>query len=98
MQIKVNFRNMKPSNALRDYALKRTAKISKLLIKPESGEVLLEEVKELHIAKLTLHANGEIFTGKHEDEDMYAAIDLVSDKVERQARRYKEKLTNHRPR
>lgn len=98
MQVQVVFRHTKPSDALQEYALKRLSKLDKLLIKPEDGQVTLTAEKDEHIAMVQLRANGETFTAKHAAADMYEAIDLVVDKVERQARRYKDKLVEHRSR
>jgi putative sigma-54 modulation protein len=96
MQVNVHFRNTKATDALRDYALRRLSKVDKLLIKPEDAQVTLAVEKQLHIATVQVRSNGEVMTAREEAEDLYAAIDLVVDKVERQARRYKEKLQRHR--
>ena len=96
MQISVSFRNTQPSNALREYVIKKIGKVNKLLVKPEEAQVTLAVDKRDHIAQVNLRSNGEMLTASETAEDLYAAIDLVVDKVERQARRYKEKLTSHR--
>ena len=50
-----------------------------------------------HIADvmITLH-NGIVIKGEETTEDMYSSIDLVMAKIERQVRRYKEKIRNHK--
>ena len=45
---------------------------------------------------ITLH-NGFVIKGEEKTEDMYSSIDLVMAKIERQVRRYKEKLRDKRP-
>jgi putative sigma-54 modulation protein len=51
-----------------------------------------------HVAdvQITLH-NGIVIKGVESTEDMYSSIDLVMAKIERQVRRYKERIRNHKP-
>lgn len=50
-----------------------------------------------HKAEVTVHANGTIIRAQEGSENLYASIDLVSDKIARQLRKYKEKISNHKP-
>lgn len=49
-------------------------------------------INNSHIAEVTVHANGTVIRAQEGSEDLYASIDLVSDKIARQLRKYKEKL------
>ncbi|WP_267383575.1 ribosome hibernation-promoting factor, HPF/YfiA family [Cyanobacterium sp. uoEpiScrs1] len=50
-----------------------------------------------HKAEVTVYANGTVIRAQEGSENLYASIDLVSDKIARQLRRYKEKLNNKKP-
>ena len=54
--------------------------------------------KQLHKAEATVHVAGNTLHAQSEHADMYAAIDLMLDKLDRQVKRHKEKLTDHHPR
>ncbi|MGB5596941.1 MAG: ribosome-associated translation inhibitor RaiA [Crocosphaera sp.] len=50
-----------------------------------------------HRAEVTVYANGTVIRAQEGSENLYASIDLVSDKIARQLRKYKEKLNDHKP-
>jgi putative sigma-54 modulation protein len=50
-----------------------------------------------HKAEVTVYANGTVIRAQEGSENLYASIDLVSDKIARQLRKYKEKLNSHKP-
>ncbi|WP_009543050.1 ribosome hibernation-promoting factor, HPF/YfiA family [Crocosphaera subtropica] len=50
-----------------------------------------------HKAEVTVYANGTVIRAQEGSENLYASIDLVSDKIARQLRKYKEKINNHKP-
>lgn len=97
MRIEVTFRHLAASAALRSYANEKVGRVRKLLNRPVSAQVTLSLDGFRNIAEVSVRGVGSPITASaHSEEDMYAAIDLVVDKVERQARRYKEKLIDHR--
>ncbi len=96
MNIQVTFRHMETTEALKDYAIEKVSKIKKYLDAPVEVHVVLSVEKFRHIAEVTFTINGYVVKGQEETDDMYAAIDMVMDKIERQVRRYKEKLKNKR--
>lgn len=97
MKVTVTFRHLDPTPALKSYAIEKTAHVEKLLIKPEQAHWILGVEKKRHIAELNVVANGINIIGKEEAEDLYAAIDLVINKVSAQARKAKGKLKSHKP-
>ncbi|MDF1534940.1 MAG: ribosome-associated translation inhibitor RaiA [bacterium] len=95
MQIEVSFKQMEQSEPLREYITDKLEKVLKTLSEPISAQSVLQVEKYRHIAKVTIHANGIIIKGKEETNDMYSSIDLVLDKLDRQVRKYKEKISRH---
>ena len=49
-----------------------------------------------HIAEAAIKSNGLLIQASEETEEMYSAIDLLIEKIERRVRRYKEKLVDHK--
>ena len=57
--------------------------------------VVLSVEKLRHKAEATLHINGGNVFADAVEEDMYAAIDALTDKLDRQVKKHKEKMTDH---
>ena len=95
MQVLVTFRNMEPTDALKDYATAKLLKIKKYIDEPIKAEVVLKIEKFRHSAEVTLNVNRSVLFSVVETEDMYSAIDGVIDKLEQQARKHKTKLKKH---
>jgi putative sigma-54 modulation protein len=86
---------MEQSDALRVYVTEKLEKVLKPLMEPINAQTVLHVEKYRHIAKVTVHANGIIIKGKEETNDMYSSIDLVLDKLDRQVKKYREKIVRH---
>ena len=96
MNINVTFRHMETTEALKQYAIDKVSKIKKYIDAPIEVHVVLSVEKFRHIAEVSFTINGFVVKGQEETEDMYAAIDMVMDKIERQVRRYKDRLKSKR--
>jgi putative sigma-54 modulation protein len=97
MQLSVTFRHMDSTDALKDYAKDKVERIRKYFPDPISAHVTLSTERGYQHAAdvlIQLH-NGLTIKGHEATEDMYSSIDLVMAKIERQVRRYKEKLRSH---
>jgi putative sigma-54 modulation protein len=89
---------MEVSEPLRAYAEEKVARVKKYIEEPIEAQVVFSVEKKIrHSAEVTLVARGITIKGSEETNDMYAAIDAVVDKIERQLKRYKEKLKDHKP-
>src|SRR4026209_235475 len=86
MNISITFRQMDATDAVKGYATEKVAKLQKFLRQPLHGEVRLSCQKTLHMAEVDLHSGGQHYHAHETSEDMYASIDLVVDKLERQIR------------
>jgi len=92
MQISVTFRQLEPSEALKNYVSERLLKFKRYLDGPVEAHVVLGLEKFRHLADVTIDSNGRIIKGREENVDMYAAIDLVMDKIDQQLKKVREKL------
>jgi putative sigma-54 modulation protein len=98
MQLSVTFRHMDSTDALRDYAREKVDRIRKYFPDPIKAHVVLvcdRGYNHTADVMITLH-NGLVIKGVETTEDMYSSIDLVMAKIERQVRRYKEKIRSHK--
>ena len=92
MQLAVTFRHMEPSDALKSYAHDKISRIEKYLDSVLEANVVLSVEKFRHIADVTILSDGLKINGQEQTEDMYSAIDMVVDKIERQVKRYRQKI------
>lgn len=98
MQVNITFRNMFATDALRNHTQEKLEKVvSKYLDKVTEAHVTLSLERYLQQAEINLHAGQFHIRAKEKSEDMYASIDLAVDKLERQLKKYKDRLKNHRP-
>lgn len=97
MQVTVIGRNIEATDALKQYATEKFSRLDKYLPKTVQVVITLSVVKKVHhIAEAVIKSNGLLIQASEETEEMYAAIDLLVEKIERRVRRYKEKLVDHK--
>jgi putative sigma-54 modulation protein len=97
MQITTTFRHMEPSDALKSYAEEKLERVKKYIDEPIVVQVFLTVEKIRHAAEVTINAKGITIKAAEESNDMYASLDAVVDKIERQLRRFKERIKAHKP-
>lgn len=97
MQITTTFRHMEQSEALKSYAEEKLERVKKYIDEPIVVQVFLTVEKIRHMAEVTINAKGITIKAAEETNDMYASLDAVSDKIERQLRRFKERIKAHKP-
>jgi putative sigma-54 modulation protein len=88
---------MDPSDALKKYVEEKLDRVKKYIEEPVIAQSYLTVEKIRHIVEITLTAKGITIKASEATNDMYASIDAVIDKIERQLRRYKERLKGHKP-
>ncbi len=97
MQITVIGRHMDVTDALKQYAVDKFGKLDKYLPKNIQVTVTLSVVKKVHhIAEAMLKTDGLLVQAHEETEEMYSSIDLLTEKLEKRIRKYKEKLVDHK--
>ncbi|MEN9580596.1 MAG: hypothetical protein RJA70_3605 [Pseudomonadota bacterium] len=84
MNISITFRHLEATEALKAYASEKLSKLQKFLRQPMTVRVTLSHEKHEMIAEVQLSSGSEHVEAKETSDDMYAAIDKVLDKLERQ--------------
>jgi putative sigma-54 modulation protein len=97
MQVTVIGRHIEVTDPLRKYATEKFSRLEKYLPPGVQVVVTLAVVKKVHhFAEAVIKSNGLLIQASEETEEMYSAIDLLIEKIERRARKYKEKLVDHK--
>ena len=92
MRITVKGKNLQVTNALRQQAEKKLGKLDRYLGTDTISVVTFSVERDRHVVEVTIHLNGYILRGEEATDDMYASIDLVVEKLEKQIEKYKTKL------
>ncbi len=96
MQTSVTFKNLDPSDRLKSYVSEKLNRFDKYLLNPAEASVVLAVEKFRHIAEINIIGDRMSINGKEETEDMYSAIDIVLDKLEKQIKKSKQKVRERR--
>ena len=96
MQVSVTFKNLDPSEPLKSYVGEKLNRFDKYLNNPAEANVVLSVEKFRHIAEINIMGDRLSINGREETNDMYSAIDMVLDKLEKQIKRSKEKIRDRR--
>jgi putative sigma-54 modulation protein len=96
MQTSVTFKNLDSSEHLKKYVSDKLDRFDRLLDNPAEANVVLRVEKFRHIAEINIMGDRMTINGKEETEDMYSAIDIVLDKLEKQIKKGKEKTRERR--
>ncbi|NIR58406.1 MAG: ribosome-associated translation inhibitor RaiA [Gammaproteobacteria bacterium] len=94
MHVDITGHQIEVTDALKSYVEEKMARIERYTDDVTTAHVILSVEKLRHIAEANVHVKGEDLHAEAEENDLYAAIDALSEKLERQARRHKEKLTD----
>jgi len=100
MQVTVTGRNIEVTSALKDYLSDKLQRAQKHFEHDFDCKALLSVSKNPSVARsqtaeITINLHGQIIRGEESTENMYASIDLVADKVERQLRKYKTRYLDN---
>ncbi len=97
MQVTVIGRHIEVTEALKQYATEKFSRLDKYLPDTVPVVVTLSVVKKVHhAAEAVIKSNGLLIQASEETAEMYSAIDLLIEKIERRVKRYKEKLVDHK--
>ena len=96
MQTSVTFKNLDSSEHLKSYVTEKLNRFDKYLDNPAEANVVLSVEKFRHIAEINIAGDRLKINGKEETNDMYSAIDMVLDKLEKQIKKNKQKIRERR--
>lgn len=86
------------TDALRQYAENKLGRLERHFDNVTDIHCILTVEKLRHKAEATVQVSGGKLYADAVEEDMYAAIDALADKLDRQVKKYKEKITDHHAR
>ncbi len=102
MKIQVKGRHVAVTEPLRDYAEEKLAKLHRVLSERHIDEVTRVELElivekghtsaDSQVAEATVFTRGPVMRARESSPDMYASIDLVTEKLQRQAKKYHDKV------
>ena len=96
MQTSVTFKNLDPSEPLKSYVTEKLDRFDRLLDNPAEANVVLSVEKFRHIAEISITGDRLNINGREEINDMYSAIDMTLDKLEKQIKKSKQKIRERR--
>ncbi|ROH85828.1 ribosome-associated translation inhibitor RaiA [Pseudomethylobacillus aquaticus] len=95
MNLQLTGHHLEVTPALRDYVQSKLTRISNHFDHVIDVKITLSVEKLLQTAEATLHVPGNDLHVACSDENMYSAIDLLADKLDRQVLKHKEKVADH---
>jgi len=95
MQVDITGHHIDITDALRDYVNSKMERVERHFDIIGKPHVVLSVEKKRQKAEATLQFKGHVVFADAVDENMYAAIDSLADKLNRQVKKHKEKVTNH---
>ncbi|MBI6545806.1 MAG: ribosome-associated translation inhibitor RaiA [Cyanobacteria bacterium NC_groundwater_1444_Ag_S-0.65um_54_12] len=101
MELVIKGKNLDVTDSLREYATRKLGRLTRSIDGIMSAQVELSVIKNPSVAdnqivEVTLMAGGTVIRGEDASNSMYASIDQVSDKIERQLRRLKQRMEDRR--
>ncbi len=95
MQLEITGHHLEVTDSMSAYVREKADRLKRHFDKVMNIHFILEVEKQIHKAEASLHVSGtQIFADAHSG-DMYAAIDSLIDKLDRQIVKHKEKLKSH---
>ena len=95
MQISISGLHMDVTESLHNHVSEKVEKIVRHFDHVTNTNVVLLVEKTRHIAEATINTKGAMIHASSTSDDMYAAIDAMVNKLDRQVIKHKEKLTDH---
>lgn len=98
MQINVSGHHIEVTNSLRQYVEKKLERLERHYYQITNVHAILRVEKQGQKAEATVRIQGGDIFAEAESDDLYAAIDMLVDKLDRQLIKQKEKMKDHKAR
>jgi len=95
MNLQISGHHLEITPALHDYVTSKLERVTRHFDNVIDVNVILSVEKLKQKAEVTVHLSGKDIFVESIDEDLYAAIDSLADKLDRQIQKYKQKLQDH---
>jgi putative sigma-54 modulation protein len=95
MQLNISGHHLEITESIREYVTSKLSRLEKHYDRITSTQVILSVDKLIQKAEATIHVSGAELFADAENEDLYAAIDSLADKLDRQLIKHKEKHRGH---
>ena len=95
MNLNINGHHLEVTPAIRNYVIEKLDRVKRHFDHVIDASVTISVVKLVQRADVTLHVRGKDIHAESSHEKLYAAIDALADKLDRQVLRHKDKLSNH---
>ena len=97
MQTSITGRHMELTDSLREHAMNRLEKLNSEFPRLQSAQIVLDVEKHRQMAEVIVHApNHVVVDAKEETSDLYASIDGAIEKAEKQLRKIRDKMVDHK--
>ena len=96
MQVNLSGHHVEITDSMRAYVVEKLDRLARHFDHVTNVQVILSVEKLEQKAEASLHLAGNDIFAEAVNEDMYAAIDALADKLDRQVLKHKEKLKSHR--
>jgi putative sigma-54 modulation protein len=96
MNIRVTCRHCELGDDLKDYVEEKVSGLAHYFDRVDEAHVVLQVEGHRSIADVTVHASRAVISSEQTADDLRSAFDRALDKVERQIRRYKERIRSHK--
>jgi putative sigma-54 modulation protein len=95
MNLQISGHHLEVTPAIRDYVTGKLERVTRHFDNVIDVNVILSVEKLKQKAEVTVHLSGKDVFVEAIDEDLYAAVDILVDKLDRQVQKYKQKLQDH---
>ena len=96
MQITISGHHLEVTDSLKNYVTSKIERLDHHHDRITNNHVILTVEKLVQKAEATIHVSGKDLFADATHEDLYAAIDALADKLDRQLIKHKEKMRSHR--